>query len=44
MLLYSYNNIITIITTAIILEFLSAQFVRLDAVLPFYLFLTGIRT
>ena len=35
---YSYNNIIVIVTNVIILEFLSAQFVHLGALLLFYLF------
>ena len=36
---YSYNNIIIIVTNVIIiLEFLSAQFVHLGALLLFYLF------
>ena len=34
---YSYNNII-IVTNVIVLEFLSAQFVHLGALLLFYLF------
>ena len=38
-----YNSII-IIVTGIILEFLSARFVHLGALLPFYLFLTRVRT
>ena len=42
---YSYNNIIIIVTNVIIiLEFLSAQFVHLGALLLFYLLLTQIRT
>ena len=42
---YSYNNIIFIIVTNIIvLEFLSAQFVHPGALLLFYLFLTWVRT
>ena len=34
---YSYNSIIIIVTNVIILEFLSAQFVHLGALLLFYL-------
>ena len=42
---YSYNNIIIIIVTnAIILEFLSARFGYPGNMLPFYLFLTWVRT
>ena len=35
---YSYNSIIIIVTNVIILEFLSAQFVHVGALLLFYLF------
>ena len=38
--LYSYNNIIIIVTNVIILEFLSAQFVHPGSLLPFYFFNT----
>ena len=37
MLLYSYNNVI-IVTSVIILEFLSLQFVHPGALLPRFLF------
>ena len=40
---YSYNNIVIIVTTVIILEFLSARFVHPGALLPFYLFLTRVK-
>ena len=40
---YSYNDII-IVTNFIILEFLSAQFAHPGALLPFYVFLTQVRT
>ena len=40
---YSYNNII-IVTNVTILEFLSARFVQPGALLPFYPFLTRVRT
>ena len=38
------HDIVIIVTDVIILEFLSARFVHLDSLLPFYLFLTGVRT
>ena len=38
----SFNNIIIIVSNVIILEFLSARFVHLDALLLFYLSLTRI--
>ena len=44
---YSYNNIIIIIIiiiTNVMLEFLSARFIHPVALLPFYLFLTQVRT
>ena len=41
---YSYNNIVIIVTNVIILEFLSAQFVHLGALLQVFLFLTRIGT
>ena len=41
---YSYNNIVIIVANVIILEFLSVRFVHLGALLPFYLFLTRVRT
>ena len=44
MLRYNYNNHIIIVANAIILEFLSPQFVYLGALLPFCLFLTRVRT
>ena len=45
MLLYSYNNIIFIVTNTIILEYLSARFVNLGtAQLTISSFLTGVRT
>ena len=40
---YSYNNIIIIVTSVIMLEFLSAQFAHPETLLPFYLFLTWLR-
>ena len=40
---YSYN-INIIVTNVITLEFLSAQFVYPGTLLPFYLFLTRVRT
>ena len=40
---YSYNNII-VVTNVIILEFLSGRLVHPDALLPFHLFLTPVRT
>ena len=40
---YSFNNIIIIVTNVIILEFLSARFVRPGAPQPFYLFLAQVR-
>ena len=35
---YSYNNIIVIATNATVLEFLCAQSLHPDSLLPFYLF------
>ena len=40
---HSYNYII-IATSVIILEFLSSRFVHPGAMLPFYMFLTRVRT
>ena len=36
MLRYSYNDIIIIVANDIMLEFLSARFIHLVALLPFY--------
>ena len=44
MLQYSYNNIIITVTNVIILGILSAWFAHPGALLPFYLFLTRVRT
>ena len=41
---YSYNNIIIIVSNAIIVESLTGQYVHLGALLPFYLFLTRVKT
>ena len=41
---YSYNNINIIVTNVITLEFLSTRIVYPDALLPFYIFLTRVRT
>ena len=41
---YSYNSLIIIVTNIIILKFLYARFVHPGALLPFYLFLTWVRT
>ena len=41
---HSYNSINIIVTNVTILEFLSEQFVHQGALLPFYLFLTRVRT
>ena len=38
MLSYRYNNIINIVTNAIVFEFLSARFTHPVALLPIYLF------
>ena len=41
---YSYENIFIFVTNVIILEFLYVQFLHPDALPPFYVFLTRVRT
>ena len=41
---YNYNNNIIIVANVIILEFLCAGFVHPGTLLPFYLFMTRVRT
>ena len=41
---YSYNKLIITVINAVILEFFSDRFAHQGALLPFYLFLSRVRT